>query len=113
VKFVHVQSVMPQEDVIALKVKTGEKSVKEAISKAVYHYMECQSDKMTEHDAADHTETVKLELNGDAFVFGFDAKNKKFVYQTPTEIVGERTENHTPVLVRKGEVLKITITKKA
>lgn len=42
-KYVHVQSVMPQEDVIALKVKTREKSVKEAILKAVYHYLECQS----------------------------------------------------------------------
>ena len=40
-KFVHVQSVLPQEDVIALKVKSGESSVKEAISKAVYHYLKC------------------------------------------------------------------------
>jgi hypothetical protein len=40
-KFVHVQSVMPQEDVIALKEKTGESSVKDAISKAVYHYLKC------------------------------------------------------------------------
>lgn len=40
-KIVHVQSVLPQEDVIALKAKTGESSVKEAISKAVYHYLKC------------------------------------------------------------------------
>jgi hypothetical protein len=40
-KFVHVQSVLPQEDVIALKIKSGESSVKEAISKAVYHYLKC------------------------------------------------------------------------
>jgi len=40
-KLVHVQSVLPQEDVIALKVKSGETSVKEAISKAVYHYLKC------------------------------------------------------------------------
>jgi hypothetical protein len=38
-KFVHVQSVLPQEDVVALKTKTGETSVKEAISKAVYYYL--------------------------------------------------------------------------
>ncbi len=38
-KFVHVQSVLPQEDVIALKVKTGESNVKDAISKAVYFYL--------------------------------------------------------------------------
>jgi hypothetical protein len=40
-KYVHVQSVLPQEDVIALKVKSRESSVKEAISKAVYHYLKC------------------------------------------------------------------------
>jgi hypothetical protein len=39
-KFVHVQSVLPQEDVVALKTKTGESSVKEAISKAVYYYLQ-------------------------------------------------------------------------
>ncbi len=38
-KFVHVQSVLPQEDVIALKEKTGESNVKDAISKAVYFYL--------------------------------------------------------------------------
>ncbi len=40
-KLVHVQSVLPQEDIIALKEKTGESSIKEAISKAVYHYLNC------------------------------------------------------------------------
>ena len=40
-KIVHVQSVLPQEDIIALKEKTGEDSIKEAISKAIYHYLEC------------------------------------------------------------------------
>ncbi|MCX9014781.1 MAG: DUF5371 family protein [Candidatus Methanoperedens sp.] len=40
-KIVHVQSVLPQEDIIALKEKTGEESIKEAISRAVYHYLEC------------------------------------------------------------------------
>lgn len=39
-KYVHVQSVLPQEDVIALKEKSGESS-KEAIVKAVYHYLKC------------------------------------------------------------------------
>ncbi len=41
-KIVHVQSVLPLEDVIALKTKTGESSVKEAISRAVYHYLKCK-----------------------------------------------------------------------
>ncbi|HEY9207328.1 MAG TPA: DUF5371 family protein [Candidatus Methanoperedens sp.] len=40
-KLVHVQSVLPTEDVIALKKKTLESSIKEAISKAVYHYLRC------------------------------------------------------------------------
>ncbi len=40
-KLVHVQSVLPQEDIIALKDKTGESSIKDAISKAVYHYLRC------------------------------------------------------------------------
>ena len=40
-KIVHIQSVLPQEDVVALKQKSGESSIKEAISKAVYHYLKC------------------------------------------------------------------------
>ncbi len=40
-KIVHVQSVLPQDIVIALKQKSGESSIKEAISKAVYHYLKC------------------------------------------------------------------------
>lgn len=43
-RFVHVQSVLPKEDVIALKAKTGESSVKDAISKAIYHYLMCDKD---------------------------------------------------------------------
>jgi hypothetical protein len=40
-KIVHVQSVLPYEDTIALKAKTGESSIKEAISKAIYHFLKC------------------------------------------------------------------------
>ena len=40
-KFVHVQSVLPEEDVIALKKKAHESSIKDAIAKAVYHYLKC------------------------------------------------------------------------
>lgn len=42
-KIVHVQSVLPYEDTIALKAKTGESSIKEAISKAIYHFLKCQN----------------------------------------------------------------------
>ncbi|CAG0972638.1 MAG: DUF5371 family protein [Candidatus Methanoperedens sp.] len=36
---VHVQSIFPQDDIVALKVKTREAHVREAISKAVYYYL--------------------------------------------------------------------------
>lgn len=42
-KIVHVQSVLPYEDTMALKEKAGESSIKEAISKAIYHYLKCQN----------------------------------------------------------------------
>lgn len=45
-KIVHVQSVLPQEDVIALKERAGESSIKEAISKAVYHYLRCKNEEL-------------------------------------------------------------------
>ncbi len=47
-KIVHVQSVLPQDDAIALKRKSGESSIKDAISKAVYHYLKC--DKVMENE---------------------------------------------------------------
>jgi hypothetical protein len=37
---VHVQSIFPKEDVLALKMKTKEAHVKEALLKAVYFYLE-------------------------------------------------------------------------
>lgn len=46
---VHIQSVFPQEDVIALKRKTGESSIKDAIAAAVYHYLKCMK---TDEDAS-------------------------------------------------------------
>lgn len=42
-KIVHIQSVLPKEDVESLKQKTGEGSVKEAVSKAIYHYLKCNN----------------------------------------------------------------------
>lgn len=42
-RFIHVQSVLPQEDIKALKTKTGASSIKEAIEKAVYHYLQCEN----------------------------------------------------------------------
>lgn len=39
---VHVQSVFLYEDVISLKQRTRKSNVKDAISKAVYHYLKCK-----------------------------------------------------------------------
>lgn len=36
---IHVQSIFPQDDIIALKIKTREAHIREAISKAVYYYL--------------------------------------------------------------------------
>lgn len=38
---VYVQGILPEEDIIALKTKTGKTSVKEAVAEAIYHYLEC------------------------------------------------------------------------
>ena len=40
-RIVSVHSVLLQDDLIALQTKTKEASIKEAISKAVYHYLKC------------------------------------------------------------------------
>lgn len=37
----HVQTILVVEDIEALKIKTGEASTKEAIAKAVQHYLKC------------------------------------------------------------------------
>jgi hypothetical protein len=39
-KLVNVQSIFPKEDVLALKMKTKEAHIKEALLKAVYFYLE-------------------------------------------------------------------------
>jgi hypothetical protein len=41
-KIMHVQTVLTVEDIEALKRKTGESSTKEAVAKAVMHYLECE-----------------------------------------------------------------------
>ena len=42
-KFVYVQSILPKEDVIALKKKSKKSSVEKAIAKAVYYYLKCEN----------------------------------------------------------------------
>ncbi|MCE8428925.1 MAG: DUF5371 family protein [Candidatus Methanoperedens sp.] len=41
---VHVQSIFPHSDVLALKEKAGETTIRNAISKAVHHYLMCHDD---------------------------------------------------------------------
>jgi hypothetical protein len=41
-KIMHAQTVLTVDDIEALKQKTGESSTKDAISKAVMHYLECE-----------------------------------------------------------------------
>ncbi len=41
-KIMHVQTVLTVDEIKALKQKTGESSTKEAVGKAVMHYLECE-----------------------------------------------------------------------
>ncbi len=41
-KIMHAQTVLTVDDIEALKQKTGESSTKDAIAKAVTHYLECE-----------------------------------------------------------------------
>ncbi len=41
-KIMHVQTVLMVDDIEALKAKTGETSTKDALAKAVQHYLECE-----------------------------------------------------------------------
>ncbi len=41
-KISHAQTVLTVEDIEALKQKTGESNTKDAVAKAVAHYLECE-----------------------------------------------------------------------
>ncbi len=41
-KIMHLQTVLTVDDIEALKRKTGESSTKDALEKAVSHYLECE-----------------------------------------------------------------------
>lgn len=45
-KIMHAQTVLTEDDIEALKSKTGESSTKDAIAKAVSHYLECEYTKV-------------------------------------------------------------------
>ena len=54
-KIMHVQTVLMVEDIDALKAKTGETNTKDALAKAVSHYLEC------EYTQVQNMWTTKLE----------------------------------------------------
>jgi hypothetical protein len=54
-KIMHVQTVLLVDDIEALKLKTGEASTKDALAKAVQHFLEC------EYTHVDDMWTKKLE----------------------------------------------------
>ena len=41
-KIMHAQMVIMEDDLVLLKKKTGEKNTKDALAKAVAHYLECE-----------------------------------------------------------------------
>lgn len=58
-KIMHAQTVLTSEDIEALKQKTGENSTKDAISKAVTHYLECEYTKVEDMWAKKLEKVVK------------------------------------------------------
>lgn len=54
-KIMHVQTVLMVDDIEALKAKTGESNTKDALAKAVSHYLEC------EYTQVQNMWTTKLE----------------------------------------------------
>ncbi|MBC2699671.1 MAG: DUF5371 domain-containing protein [ANME-2 cluster archaeon] len=47
-KIMHAQMVIIEDDLIALKEKSGEKNTKDALAKAVAHYLECEYTQSTD-----------------------------------------------------------------
>ncbi len=45
-KIMHVQTVLVVDDLEALKQKTGEVATKDALAKAVHHYLDCEYTKV-------------------------------------------------------------------
>lgn len=40
-KLVYVQSILPKDVIQSLKKKAGESNIHQALSKAIYHYLDC------------------------------------------------------------------------
>jgi len=49
-RYLIVETKLPSSILDELKLKTGEKTVRDALSKAIYHYLECYTPKITIED---------------------------------------------------------------
>jgi hypothetical protein len=58
-KIMHVQTVLMEDDIEALKLKTGESTTKDAIAKAVAHYLECEYTKVEDMFAKKLEKVIK------------------------------------------------------
>ncbi len=63
-KIMHAQTVLTVEDIEALKQKTGENSTKDALAKAVAHYLECQYTQVEDMWAKKLEKVVKRKAKG-------------------------------------------------
>jgi predicted transcriptional regulator len=63
-KYVYVQTVLPQEDVITLKEKSGKSSIKDAIARAVRYYL--KSDLVNKKDEKNAEALISLGMNKNA-----------------------------------------------
>jgi hypothetical protein len=62
-KIMHAQTVLTVEDIEALKLKTGEGSSKDALAKAVQHYLECEYTKVDDMWARKLEKAVKRKMD--------------------------------------------------
>jgi len=61
-KIMHVQTVLVVDDIEALKEKTGEPNTKDALAKAVQHYLECEYTRVEDMWTKKLENVVKKEL---------------------------------------------------
>jgi hypothetical protein len=58
-KIMHLQTVLMEDDIEALKLKTGESTAKDALAKAVAHYLECEYTKVEDMFAKKLEKVIK------------------------------------------------------
>ena len=64
-KIMHAQTVLTVEDIEALKEKTGEPNTKDALAKAVTHYLECEYTQVKDMWATKLEKVVKRKQKED------------------------------------------------